>query len=683
MNNQLPNELSFIDSYRIRPASLESAEWLRSDFWDPVWKCRFGKVPLNIDFRIRLDDKLFLTDPNHSDLLGHIKRFLCLQTHRSISGKVVLADKTQSIAVHKALHVIDYFLLQSHRLKISTHGFDLITDDDIKGFIYTLSQHCNIKASIYRPLEKIVNFLQSISIDAEELLKASTNIPEILDIYDAEQSLPLNPAQLISARIWLYKNGFYRYDTKYNYKFELKRRDLANYVLGNHVLSNLKFDDLPVHDLNFAPRERYRREFNCVPVTNTNEDERASTELVLSYLAILRSMKFARKHGIQLVPDHALAVVDDNEFLSHGLMKEKGHFTTLPFEVANRAFSKAIEFYIEYGEALVNYYIALASRDVVHPEELTPLDTPDSRKKLEVNKWSINDLCSRPSFFQQLRSGVGLYQMFQILIGAIAILANTLMARRSSELLELTLASIVKDGKNFFLAFNMRKANFGEMRERMLRPLPDIAAEAFFLLARLSSQLRKLGHSASPTLFQLPLRLRNRKNTIKFGTVSLDHASLALCLDRFCDYAELPLDKEGRRFYIRIHQLRRYFAMLFFWHGSFGGIEVLRHFLGHSKPSMTYQYVTETIPGKVLQQVKASLAGQLIKMDHKATDLLAQFICDRYNLTSDDLHILPEKDVVSYIEDLLETKEVEIEPEFVDGPNGEEFTVIYKVIKLY
>jgi hypothetical protein len=41
--------------------------------------------------------------------------------------------------------------------------------------------------------------------------------------------------------------------------------------------------------------------------------------------------------------------------------------------------------------------------------------------------------------------------------------------------------------------------------------------------------------------------------------------------------------------------------------------------------------------------------------------------------------VLPEADVIAYVEDLLSSKEAEIEPEFVDGPNGEEYKILYKI----
>ncbi len=95
---------------------------------------------------------------------------------------------------------------------------------------------------------------------------------------------------------------------------------------------------------------------------------------------------------------------------------------------------------------------------------------------------------------------------------------------------------------------------------------------------------------------------------------------------------------------------------------------------------MTYRYVTEALPGKVLRRIKATVAKAMIKADHSATEELAQLICTRYALTLNDLHILPERDVVDYIEDLLASGEAEVEPEFIEGPHGDEYRILYKVI---
>jgi hypothetical protein len=95
---------------------------------------------------------------------------------------------------------------------------------------------------------------------------------------------------------------------------------------------------------------------------------------------------------------------------------------------------------------------------------------------------------------------------------------------------------------------------------------------------------------------------------------------------------------------------------------------------------MTHRYITESIPGEALRRVKATVAKKMIDADHAATKELAQLICERYALTLNDLHILPERDVVDYVDDLLASGEAEVEPEFFEGPNGEEYRILYKVI---
>jgi integrase len=238
-------------------------------------------------------------------------------------------------------------------------------------------------------------------------------------------------------------------------------------------------------------------------------------------------------------------------------------------------------------------------------DELLP-NVPPPLQKLGVKSFKNNEDLAE-GFFTELRNGTSLYQMLQVLLGAIVVLVGTLMARREAELRGLTRASIVKDGPYFFLAFNLGKANVGEVRERVLRPLPALGAEALGLLARLSERLKSLGCDWSLRLFQR-FKHGNKENCTQYGTTAGEREWLRLCLDRFCDYVQIPTDENGRRYYIRLHQLRRNFAMLFFWQGSFGGIEVLRYFLGHQKPSMTYRYVTETMKGAVLRRVKAKEA---------------------------------------------------------------------------
>ena len=531
-----------------------------------------------------------------------------------------------------------------------------------------------IKNNIYEPEERIVEFVRSLKVTAEDIQAAREKLPAIFQTESLELPEELSKEQVQVARIWLHKNGFYYRGSKDDvFKHELSSTKLLRHIIGEHILANLKFDDLELDYLSFEPRERFLRELRAVAVQPGGEDERAAAEFVQSYMQTLSVMGVGSTPKTSLVSEDALSALEEKEALKNGRLKQKGRFATLPFEVANQSFKHAIEFYLDYGNDLVNYYLSLAERDW---QENLLLDVPLSLRRLGITKFE-NTESTAEDFFAELQRGTSLYQMLQVLLGAIIILVNTLMARRASELLGLTRDSIVKDGECFFLRFDLAKANIGEIRKRVLRPLPELGTEALGLLAELNERMSALGFESSPTLLQ---RFKwKRASFIPYGTAKSDARWMRLCLDRFCDYFEMTRDENGARYYIRPHQLRRNFAMLFFWQGSFGGIHVLRYFLGHQKPSLTYRYVTEAMQGKVLRQVKAKVATELIKAHSVATEALAALIGERYGVTLDALHVLPEADVCAYIEDLLQSNEAEIEPEFIDGPNGEEYKILYKV----
>lgn len=676
VRNVLPEELSFISEYRRTNPSFRAARWLTSRFEEPVWHCLFGKSTIIINFAITLTDGTVLTDRKNAKLLDCIKRFLCLQTHPSLIGGKTFTLDTQKAAVSRAIHVVDHFLLRGCFVATDSSDFTELTKNDIFEFLDVIASNRLLKSSMYEPERRVLEFIRSVSMSSKDLDALQRRVPLIFDTVDCQLPEEIDENRVQLARAWLYSNGFYsNAGPNEPFKHCLSLTRLLDYLIGEHVLGRLKFDDVELEYLDFLPRELFIRELRAVPVQAGSEDERAGSEYVMSYFQTLRSMGVVNESGPNLVPEDALTALDEEALLKHGRLKQKGRFTTLPFEVANRSLGTAIEFFLEYGDALVDQYLNMAKQnwqgsqfDFVLPEPL---------QRLGVRQFE-NCEPDRDAFFSNLRKGASLYQMLQVLIGAILILVNTLMARRSSELLKLTRESIVKDGIQFFLAFDLSKAGVGTLRKRTLRPLPAIGADGLALLHKLNVGLKQLGYTSTDTLIP-NLPLTKKDNFIAYGSTRATRAWMKQCLDRFCDYVGMPGDSQGRRYYIRPHQLRRNFAMLFFWRGSFGGIEILQYFLGHQKPSITYRYVSESVTGKVLRQVKAEVATALIKSNNAATESLAQLICQRYGVDLDELHILPEGDVIAYVEDLLMNGEAEIEPEFIDGPNGEQYKVLYKV----
>jgi hypothetical protein len=673
--NTLPKELSFINLFRLSEHTLEHASWRISDFIADVWECLFGTTRTTIDFRKVLDDGSLLTDSKNRELLDSIKKFLCLQTHPALTGSVVLAPATARMRIALAIATLDYFLLRSDEFQIATHGLRFVTANDVMGLIAVIASHRSPTRSIYEPKSRILSYLSQVQVPASALAKLQKTTPDLFELAEDEE-LSLSRKQTLVARAWLKLHDCYVPSTSgtTEYRYRVVRKRVLSEAIGRYVLNDFHFEKLELPGLDVAPSRRFTREMSAVPANNLDEDERSSREYVNQYIAVVRSARVAQQHGISLFSERALTALETAPILLKDRTKERARFTTLPFSLANDLLSNSIAFYLEYAEPIVDYYLTLARKGGDIHAMAAPI--PSKLAALGVVKWRSN-ATTADEFFGQLRRSECLFNMLEVLYGAIAVMVNTLMARRVSELEDLRADSIVEEHGTYFLAFNLRKANVLEHRKRTLRPVPAIAAEALKLLARLSQSMRDLGYQNDGKLFAIPYSGWQRKPP-HFGVCQPDFTRF---FDRFCDYFQTVQDERGRRYYVRAHQLRRNFAMLFFWQGSFGGVEVLRYFLGHNKPQMIYRYVTEAVPGKILRRVMASVAKDLIKAEHPATDELAALICERYGISLNDLHILPERDVVDYVEDLITAGEAEVKPEFFRGPKGQEYRIVYRVMK--
>lgn len=210
------------------------------------------------------------------------------------------------------------------------------------------------------------------------------------------------------------------------------------------------------------------------------------------------------------------------------------------------------------------------------------------------------------------------------------------------------------------------------MREREVRPIPRVAVQAVGILQRLSAQLRASGvlHSRPP-LFSAPSRMRGLPSTDRHS------ARTYRALDFLCDYIETPLDGGGRRYYIRQHQLRRFFVMLFFWGGAFGGVDTLRWFLGHTDAEHLWHYITESVPGAILRNVKAHFAvGEVLKDAPEAEDLAK--LLERHYGTR-DFSVLDVEELDQYVEELMIDGALSVEPEFVRLDDGRSYRILIVV----
>jgi len=212
------------------------------------------------------------------------------------------------------------------------------------------------------------------------------------------------------------------------------------------------------------------------------------------------------------------------------------------------------------------------------------------------------------------------------------------------------------------------------LRAQEARPLEPISVKMIQELERFQRVLNRIGYGPKCEYVFAPPNAKNSKQRAAKPSAYLFNRNF----DILCDYFETDLNAEGKRYYIRQHQLRRFFALLFFYSRSFGGLETLQWMLGHTDLSHVWHYISESIGGDVLRSAKSQFVAESLHRNETETfKELAALVEARYG--TDDFTLIDTEEMEDYIADLLEEGDIEIEPEFFEGPDGEDFKVVVKV----
>ncbi|WP_017965220.1 tyrosine-type recombinase/integrase [Rhizobium leguminosarum] len=167
----------------------------------------------------------------------------------------------------------------------------------------------------------------------------------------------------------------------------------------------------------------------------------------------------------------------------------------------------------------------------------------------------------------------------KLLMTACGILIGGLGARRSNEIGALRTKCVQFERGNYRLTSYISKT----VKDLDDIPVPRLVAEAVSLMEKINAQVGE----TTPWLFQV------RKNT---GFVEFN---LTANMKEFVDYLELEPPEGSESWEIAAHQLRRGFALLYFYGYELHDLDSLSHFLRHFDPEMTRIYVTEIVAGAI------------------------------------------------------------------------------------
>jgi len=657
-----------------------TARWLASDFNATTWKIA-TEVDFEIDWAIRLPDGELLTSKKHAALCETLKCWLIARTHIDTHGGRMYSRHQERLTLKNTLLCIDYFLLHAQDLKVDQFGLAAITTNDLHAFVGTVASNRSPEKTIYKWHVRLTEFLKQRIDDTqrsalEEVLSSDSELSgPIVD--ESERVTTLSDSDVLAARAWLASANLYK--SGYGSFRLVPRSDrLVAEIYQNTLSAKLRRFRLPP-ELSVGANFRIMTEYPRARVRSERDARMRQRDLFritdgLSSLNLLRAER---------LPAPEVDIRSIRNFAKTLDFKVEGRYRTLPQQVVFSALQKAVEYVLQYGDELVDSFLSLAAKALeagistfkfAQRADICAYLGPKC-KQLNIRAWSIGDtyhLRVTPSnqveYYAALRSSPGLYEALILLFGSIQVATGILSARRGGELIDL-IAGKCLDVSKTRLLFRNRKSGLAEMRNLEARPIPPIVVRFVALLERLQDGLIRLRAMTEHTHLFAPPAYHGDQYI-----AALNHSSYNAVLDFFADWAQLPLDKDGRRYYPRQHQFRRFFAMLFFWGGGFGGIDTLRWFLGHTNAEHVWHYITESTPGATIRSVAAEWAAYGVKHNTLEAQVLAEELQAHFGTS--DFRILDDEALCLHLEDLIEEGRLKIEPQFLDGKNQYRIAVV-------
>ncbi|WP_155500246.1 integrase [Pseudomonas monteilii] len=148
-------------------------------------------------------------------------------------------------------------------------------------------------------------------------------------------------------------------------------------------------------------------------------------------------------------------------------------------------------------------------------------------------------------------------------------------------------------------------------------------------------------------------------------------------IDIMSDYFQTPFDKNGHRYYIRQHQLRRFFALMFFHTYGTGGLNAIRWMLGHRDIEHVYRYIRSIVDAPSLRGALTQFALEdMAKGRLENYEVLADLLESKFGTATYGLYDEVEADI--YIQSRVKNGDVIIEPVFFTDENGQQMQVIVR-----
>lgn len=645
-------------------------EWWLSDFYDDITKIQFKHQKSAKEIRwcdITLDDGEPLTSQKHKPLLNTFKHWLTACDNPLENGGKLTSSKTAAKKYNTILTLINTILLNGQALKLSQYHLEKVTDAFWLNVLLTIAEHSgSISTALYQTHERIKTLLDSVEVSTEELNAFKAKYPYVNRNIASDENI-LNLNDRVKACCWLHQHRYYAKKTRDKYGHGNPQGN--NFILtaklfeGKILTDGISLSLFPELALKPTP---IKTEYKAVP----NQDKGCSTEQLRDWRNAIQLINTnIDKHDVSAF--HPVTnEVSVNAVQSLTTLRKQGRTRTLPPEFVFDLFRNSYELLenfcpvpdkkgVNFFDNLLDVLTAAHSKSTAqhtnphrpHPNskafnEALHRDLPQNEFR-HFLKFDALDLI-HPDFKQKgitqfeglsasaenrhtrIRHNESMLEVFTVLQGAIQLVVGAIMARRQDELVQLkpfgnlvfnkegkrtTDANpYIEDSDNWHLRFKAKKTAGQGENITIDRPIDLSVAQFLYQLEQFNRQAIERGITTKNAL-----TLFNFIDMQTFQLKKRDGNQFNDAFDALCDYFETAIvemdNGEYRRHYVRQHQLRRFFALVFFWSKGYENMEALRYMLAHSDLEHLHNYITESDTGGVLNSAKASVIAQSVISD--------------------------------------------------------------------
>lgn len=685
---------------RIRPYKGDfNADWLLCDFEDDVWfttnrgREEFisnqWKNTIDVNWNVLLPNGYYLSDSKYSEFLKSIKMasFLLRTGYTNYNATTTCWRKT----IATWLSLAKWLVLNEKTFKPCKYAFSLLDQAGLNKLFHQLSIGGWVTA-LSLP-ERLVMFWY------QEIFKKTAPSYLFETIYCLPKDLCLNFIE------YLHENENYRCVESGRFRGYLSIDRVKVLRVVNELSSSfnnsakfsvflrqfeVEFNDsplmLPVHLRKEYPHQKTK-------TINKIVNDGASENTILNIRTRILNLLGASHHMPDKIVSPGLVNVNTAVRKCMPNTKNSAHTPFIPIDTGFNYMNEAVRWVHCYGEEIIDFYLSVMNKldfktlKNISRDKKVKVVSAAFKSELEKRKYK-NDACdsivnklnikllkrySADSSYDLLRKTPTLTEALDVLVGACVICIALLKPSREKELTHIKRDCLVEGSDGYYIQFELGKSNTDEAYSINDKPIPQITAKAIKLLQNLGWDLSKLFEEENKiknNLFYLPHD--------DLGKVRLpDGALLNRCLDIFCDYVASPADSVGRRWYVRIHEMRKWFLILLFWSGRYDVIDAARWIAGHTNIEHLQAYIEQEFPEDQLSGLDAEFAidrlynyeiNKCSNDNPEGLEALYKKILSNFNVTS--LDFISDSEWTEYVRILRDEETFIIKPHSVYAENG-------------